>query len=212
MKRISLFVILSLVFTTCGILNAQPRQLGARRLVLDNGDNVTANNLFVIDVNGNLGIDNTGLTTVSFPSAATLLSLKLGAKTTGLNIAGGSTSLSADGTIQTTGDVKLGPGNTFFAASGEENLRIVRGNVNTNGSIANGTGFTITHTAGTGVYTINFNNAFSGNPSIVVTEFFGGGTAQGNVAGNGSAQITTNTAGPGTPADFGFSFIVIGPR
>lgn len=103
--------------------NAQiGRQFGARRLILDNNDGIAANNLFLIDLGGNLGIDNTGLVTGTYPAAATLVSLKLGAKTTGINIAGGGTSLLADGNIITTGN-----SNSFGSGSATNNVLVVNG-------------------------------------------------------------------------------------
>ncbi|MDP4219855.1 MAG: hypothetical protein Q8916_13180 [Bacteroidota bacterium] len=122
MKRISLFLLLTL-FIGVTVSQAQvARQMGARRLVLDNNDNVAANNLILINQNGNLGIDNTGIITGTYPAAATLLSLKLGAKTTGLNIAGGGTSITADGSISTTGT-----NNIFGNSTTTNNILVVNG-------------------------------------------------------------------------------------
>ncbi len=53
-------------------------------------------------------------------------------------------------------------------ASDESGLKIIRGTVNANGTIASGSGFTVTKN-GTGDYTINFSSAFSGTPTAVVT-------------------------------------------
>lgn len=65
------------------IANAQiGRQFGARRLLLDNNDGIASNTLFFIDVNGTLGIDNTGLITASYPTSCGAL-LELSSTTKG---------------------------------------------------------------------------------------------------------------------------------
>ncbi len=77
MKPILLFLVLSLILVTGGILNAQPigRTFGVRRLILDNNDLILVNNVYLIDRSGTLGIDNTGLFSPTFPNTCALLDL-----------------------------------------------------------------------------------------------------------------------------------------
>lgn len=51
----------------------------------------------------------------------------------------------------------------------KQNLRAITGIVNTNGSIAYGTGFTVAHTSGAGTYTVTLNNPLATIPVITVT-------------------------------------------
>lgn len=58
----------------------------------------------------------------------------------------------------------------LHAPGGEEELRIIRGNVNADGTISAGSGFSIVHGA-TGEYTISYTDVFPGGhiPTVVVT-------------------------------------------
>jgi hypothetical protein len=115
--------------------------------------------------------------------------------------------------LDVRGDIKLGPSGQFQAAVGEEKLRIIRGSVNSAGTITKGSGFTVTKGL-TGVYTINFSTPFSSAPSATAT--VNGST--GHVVGNfGTGATTTNyevfvTNSGDSAANIGFDFIVIGPR
>ncbi len=62
-------------------------------------------------------------------------------------------------TVEIHGDLRLGFGGQLHAAAGEENVRIVRGGLNASGTIALGTGFSVTHPS-TGRYTITFHTPF----------------------------------------------------
>src|SRR5436190_11413914 len=70
--------------------------------------------------------------------------------------------------LDVRGDVKLGNSGQFFATSGEENLRIVRGTVDANGNILQGSGFQVSHPS-TGAYDITFNTPFFALPAFVAT-------------------------------------------
>ena len=118
--------------------------------------------------------------------------------------------------LDVRGDVKLGNSGQFFATSGEENLRIVRGRVDANGNILQGSGFQVSHFA-TGEYSIIFNTPFASAPSVTAT-----------IDGNGSHwdiliqtwetdrfrfEISTYEPGvTGSFHSFGFNFIAVGPR
>ncbi len=115
MKRITLFLILTLLIGSAGILNAQvARQFGARRIVLDNNDNIPANNISIIDVNGSLGIDNTGFASGTYPNTNALMTLLAGAKTTNLRIDGGATwgidVVNTNNSLRTSGSNIFGDG------------------------------------------------------------------------------------------------------
>jgi len=101
-----------------------------------------------------------------------------------------------------------------------ENLRIIRGSVNSDGSIAGGSGFTVSKT-GTGLYQINFTKTFTGRPSGSATQVypsfddFGGGGMTGDNAvfvgiNNYRAKVKTGD-NDGDAADRYFTFIIIGP-
>jgi hypothetical protein len=86
-------------------------------------------------------------------------------------------------------------------------LAIIRGLVQSNGTIASGEGFTLTH-VGTGNWNINFSTAFGDFPVIVgsTVGFF-------IVATNGTTGANINTYNTSTTlADLQFNFIAIGQR
>lgn len=70
--------------------------------------------------------------------------------------------------LDVRGSIALGTTGELRAASGEEDLRMLRGTLNANGTVALGAGFTATRT-GTGTYQVNFNTAFNGVPTVTVT-------------------------------------------
>ncbi len=78
MRKLTYLAITCLVIvSTFAAANAQfvGRTFGVRRLLIDAGDLVSANNVYLIDRLGSLGIDATGLTTPGFPSSCALLDL-----------------------------------------------------------------------------------------------------------------------------------------
>ncbi len=70
--------------------------------------------------------------------------------------------------LDVRGDIRLGPSGQYRATSGEENLRIIRGNVDADGNITQGSGFTVIR-SGEGNYLINFNTPFAGIPTVTAT-------------------------------------------
>lgn len=102
------------------------------------------------------------------------------------------------------------------AVKGGEILRMIRGNINPNGSIAQGSGFTITK-IGTGRYTINFTSAFIGIPSLTATAGDLTGVLDDNIVDISqisATQCTVSTIDSNsyTFEDSYFSFIVVGNR
>jgi hypothetical protein len=138
MKRISFFLILSVFLVATGILNAQvARQFGARRLVLDNNDGVAANNLYIVDQGGSLGIDNTGITSGSYPGSTALVSLLAGTKTTNLRIDGGS--VWGIDVVNTNNSIRTSGSNIFGNNAGNNSTTINitgTGNLNLTGIAA----------------------------------------------------------------------------
>jgi hypothetical protein len=135
------------------------------------------------------------------------------------NVGIGTTSPAAK--LDVRGDIQLGNFGQFFAAAGEENLRIIRGNIDGDGSTDAGSGFTCVRTNGNdGMYTITFTPPFGGTPSVTATpniSFSDGGPDQPRWAHiveitsthvdlwmvDGSFDYRTNSD---------FSFCAIGPR
>lgn len=94
---------------------------------------------------------------------------------------------------------------------------IIRGRVNGDGTIAAGTGFSITRTA-TGRYTITFTSAFSAVPVVLLTPRAGAGgaTAATAVIDNFNAAPTTTSTrvfilSAGTYTDLEWDFMAIAP-
>lgn len=113
--------------------------------------------------------------------------------------------------------ILLGKTNPTLVTSGVENLRTIRGTVNADGTIAAGSGFTVTKGAA-GVYTINFSTAFAAVPSVQATAGQAGAGASWRSPSTGSVIIDTwwvdATSGVGTPqaTNYPFSFNAEGPR
>ena len=118
--------------------------------------------------------------------------------------------------LQVVGDVRLGADGSLFAASGEENLRIVRGRVSASGTVLSGTGFTCSAwSAANQRFTLTFDPPFSGTPAITVTaeaETVGQATGASyrNVSVSGAGIVTWISSVATSPIEF--SFIAIGPR
>lgn len=84
----------------------------------------------------------------------------------GGNVGIGTTAPTAS--LDVRGDIRLGPSGQFRAASGDENLRIIRGNIGIIGAILDGQGFTVTY-LGDADYLITFATPFSGTPTVTAT-------------------------------------------
>jgi hypothetical protein len=124
----------------------------------------------------------------------------------------------AEGGANFTGDVKmqggLGNSNEVFAAGSTEDLRIVRGVVSFDGSIASGTGFTVT-TNGIGSWRLNFNPAFHDLQTVVVTAqqpFLGGPPVTASCNNGVGGTVYVETWSGTTHSNLVFSFIAVGAR
>lgn len=92
-----------------------------------------------------------------------------------------------------------------------ESLRVIRGNINSGGIIANGTGFSAVRNSA-GNYTITYTTAFNAAPTVIVTINAGAGTINGTLGGFsfvGSCNIQTFVGA--TATDEAFGFVAIGP-
>jgi hypothetical protein len=102
--------------------------------------------------------------------------------------------------------------NNLFVTGGGDNLRIVRGTVNSDGTIASGSGFTVNHT-GTGVYAVTFTTAFTDTPAVTATAITDGVTSLDTLAsGSFGCGVHAGSIVGGNRADRQFSFIAVGAR
>ena len=142
-----------------------------------------------------------------------------------LNAEGGNVTMLAAGTgnvgigggvpgakLDVRGDIKLGSTGQYYAPAAEENLRIVRGTVNADGTIVAGAGFTVTKGA-TGFYTINFTVPFSSTPTVTLTITDAAPFYDELKQTVTSSSFVANFYFPGNGyVDLKFGFIAIGPR
>jgi hypothetical protein len=118
------------------------------------------------------------------------------------------------GNVEVSGNIKSGG---KFVQVGEENLRMIRGVIASNGTIMEGTGFQATRTT-VGVYTITFDTPFSDTPAGTATSYYDAGFEQPAYAAMSTLSASSirvelwsrydNSAWVDVP----FSFIAIGPR
>jgi hypothetical protein len=119
-------------------------------------------------------------------------------------------------TLDVRGNVKLNSAGDMYASGGQENLYIVRGVVNSNGTTATGAGFTVTRTS-TGHYTVTLTNGnmrqppavtvtpWTSDPAIAVVPY-----TYGPASGGATFKIVTYLNG--TAKDYGFMFTATGPH
>lgn len=114
--------------------------------------------------------------------------------------------------LTVTGNIAAGGGFTQ-PGTGGETLKIIRGNVNSVGTILSGTGFTIQRNS-TGNYTITFSTAFSGIPTVVaVSNLVPYYSASVDNQSTSQAQIhfRDTEPNPSVPVNSAFTFIAVGP-
>jgi hypothetical protein len=110
--------------------------------------------------------------------------------------------------LDVRGDVKLGSSGQLFAPGGQENLRIIRGIVDKDGNILQGSGFTAQRES-IGLYTITFNTPFSASP-VVTTQLDDVGFT--TVSPKPSFVVVVTFDASPDPTSIGFSFIAVGLR
>jgi hypothetical protein len=128
------------------------------------------------------------------------------------NVGIGTTSPTAK--LDVRGSIKLGTAGQYSALGGQEDLRMIRGDIDGNGTISRGTGFTVTR-SGEGVYDVTFVPAFSGIPTVSATAVIGTGSPRWATSAEfflsaSTARIVMVTGG--SPTDSDWSLIVVGPR
>lgn len=118
--------------------------------------------------------------------------------------------------LDVRGSVRLGNAGDLFALGAGSDLRVVVGEVNANGTVARGSGFTSARSAD-GDYTVTFTPGFSGVPFVVVTGY-GDIDNLVSIASRNSASCTVrtwdvldNAEAPGA-RDTAFMFIAMGAK
>lgn len=113
--------------------------------------------------------------------------------------------------LDVRGSILLGANGQHFATGGEEDLRILRGEVTGSGGAPQGCCFSVNRVSA-GVYDITLVTAFSGKPTITATaKSLGITVAVIDLASvNNSFRVATYYNGSG--ADSAFNFIAVGPR
>jgi hypothetical protein len=117
--------------------------------------------------------------------------------------------------LDVRGDIRLGSSGQLRAASGEENLRIIRGSIERTGAILHGSGFTVARLE-EAKYQITFNTPFAGIPSVTATTDRLAETPSMGIYKDGittsSVILVTFRINTGDFRDWSFDFIAVGPR
>ena len=120
--------------------------------------------------------------------------------------------------LDVLGDIYLGAGPRYSVPGAEENLKMLRGRIESNGTVTAGCCFSVTRVSA-GVYDITYTTAFSQIPSVFIQPVSGDGVGA-SIAGPGPLSSPTTTgcrvliAQSGTInfTDDPFYFFAIGPR
>jgi hypothetical protein len=113
--------------------------------------------------------------------------------------------------LDVRGNIKMNSAGDMYAAGGQENLYIVRGIVNANGTIAAGSGFTVVHDSN-GHYTVTLaKSEFDQPPAVAITPWTSQPvlavmTSVSGVVGQ-PAKFSLATLQNGVGVNCGFSFI-----
>ncbi len=117
--------------------------------------------------------------------------------------------------LDVRGNIKLGGTGELFAVGGVENLRVITARINSNGSIAQGSGFLLLPHITAGNYQIAFTSAFNTAPVVVASSY----DHDDNVASvhgvtpNGFLVRMFDVSGANTGLqDAAFTFIAMGSR
>lgn len=113
--------------------------------------------------------------------------------------------------LEVRGDIRMGAQGQLFAASGDENLRMLRGIVQTTGAPFSGSGWTSSR-ASTGRYNVSYNTFFTDVPIVVAMAGSLNGVIVTVVNDNAAGcQLVTRDAS-GTLIDAAVRFVVMGAR
>jgi hypothetical protein len=113
------------------------------------------------------------------------------------------------------GDVKIGQD---FVLAGNENLRMIRGNIDGNGNVLDGLGFTVTHGVLEGTYEITFVPPFAARASVIATASHVVGQSRRfaenclDCANQHARAIIRISNDSGDFINSDFSIIAVGPR
>ena len=119
--------------------------------------------------------------------------------------------------LDVRGDVRMGASGQYLAAGSTQNLRIVRGIIEPDGTVfpggtTNGNGFFISR-SGTGTYAITFNPAFADVPALTITPYSANAPVTANCNSGSPSGYSTVVTWVGTAkADSWWNFIAIGGR
>lgn len=116
--------------------------------------------------------------------------------------------------LDVRGDVKLGPAGQYFATAGEEKLRMIRGTVDGDGNILQGSGFTVLH-YNQGAYLITFDVPFVAAPTVTATAMLEWPVIHALLPYSPTTQsfeVFTLSGDDATTLDKQFQFIALGPR
>jgi hypothetical protein len=120
--------------------------------------------------------------------------------------------VSAGAKLEVDGEIRLGAGATLFAPGALESCRIIWGEVNDDGTMRNGQGFTSRRT-GPGAYQVVFNSSFPSRPVVVATVVANQDDNTCNIAITATGfNAWIRNVPDGVYEDDDFTFIAIGPR
>jgi hypothetical protein len=117
--------------------------------------------------------------------------------------------------LHVQGEVRLGPGGKLRATGGDEGLRILRGIINSDGSVISGAGFTCTRLAA-GHYRIQFDHSFTTSQPVTTANVSVTGTdttpvvAMFSNATTDAVEMFLRRGSDGTLVSRHFNFMVIG--
>jgi hypothetical protein len=117
--------------------------------------------------------------------------------------------------LEVHGDIKMGSSGQHQPVAAEEKLRVIRGEVFPNGTVGEGTGFTVQRLS-TGRYRVFFNTPFTDFPTglAIITTVTGDTTKfvqQGPAIALNSYLFEVIQRSDGSYADSTFHFIIMGP-
>lgn len=157
-----------------------------------------------------LDMSGTGIAAASVASGT--VTANLTGNVTGNVTGNAATASSCSGNSNTATTATNSAGTGTIPKAGENGLRIVRGVINSAGTIIQGAGFT-TSKISAGIYEITFSPGYSSAPTIISSVYAGNATLTywATISINVARVLTTQSNGTAVDSG-GFSFIAIGPN